>query len=147
MLFAVSERAMESSTKEKFKSFSFDFQAFKRNAEKNNVPFTPALPLVRALAAQLDYILRDEGLEARWERHREMRDRPIERTAKVGDILPPIAAASPSVSTIVPKHGSAVEIVAKMKEHGFTLGSGYGKLKEETFGLNSIMFPVLKSLK
>lgn len=132
-VFAVSDRALETSKKEKFKSFYFDFQAFKKNADQDNVPFTPALPLVRALAKQVDYILRDEGLEARWARHREMRDRTMARTERYADLLPPSTAASPSVSTLVPKHGSAREIVAAMKSRGYTLGSGYGKLKEESF--------------
>jgi len=132
-VFAVSERAMEASTKEKFKSYYFDFQAFLKNAAKKNVPYTPAIPLVRALARQLDYILRDEGLDARWARHIAMRDRTIERTSRFADVLPPLPAASPSVSTLVPKRGDARSIVIAMKERGFTLGGGYGKLKDETF--------------
>lgn len=132
-VFAVSQRAMEASAKEKFKSYYFDFQAFQRNAEKNNVPYTPALPLVRALTKQLDYILRDEGLEARWARHIEMRDRTIDRTAGYADILPTLDAASPSVTTLVPKTGSARKIVGDLAARGFTIGGGYGKLKDETF--------------
>jgi aspartate aminotransferase-like enzyme len=132
-VFAVSERAMEAAAKERFKSYYFDFQAFRKNADNNNVPFTPALPLVRALAKQLDYILRDEGLEARWNRHLEMRDRTIERTARFADLLPPLTVASPSVTTLVPKRGTGRQIVTRMKESGFTIGGGYGKLKEETF--------------
>ncbi len=132
-VFAVSDRALEASKTEKYKSYYFDFEAFRKNAEQNNVPFTPALPLVRALAKQLDYILRDEGLEARWKRHEAMRERTIERTAKYADLLPPRKVASPSVSTLVPKQGGARDIVAAMKSRGFTLGSGYGQLKDETF--------------
>ena len=132
-VFAVSERAMEASKKEKFKSYYFDFQAFRKNAEKNNVPYTPAIPLVRALAKQLDYIIRDEGLEARWSRHVEMRDRTIARTEKYADLLPPRRVASPSVSTLVPRNGTAKSFVHGMKSLGFTLGGGYGKLKDDTF--------------
>jgi aspartate aminotransferase-like enzyme len=132
-VFAVSERALEASKKEKFKSYYFDFQAFAENAEKNNVPYTPALPLVRALVKQLDYILRDEGLEARWNRHVAMRERVIERTVRCADVLPPRFAASPSVSTLVPKTGDPRRIVSEMQSRGFTIGGGYGKIKEETF--------------
>jgi aspartate aminotransferase-like enzyme len=132
-VFAVSERAMEASKKEKFKSFYFDFQAFRKNAENGNVPFTPSIPLVRALAKQLDYILRDEGLEARWARHLAMRERTIERTGKYADLLPPRSAASPSVSTLVPRKGNARKILDDMKAHGFNLGGGYGKLRDDTF--------------
>lgn len=132
-VFAVSDRAMKLSSKKKFKSFYFDFQLFQKNADEDNVPFTPAVPLIYALAAQLEYILRGEGLETRWERHREMQRRTVSRLESHADLLPPGSAASPSVSTLVPKHGTGREAVAAMKERGYILGGGYGKLSEETF--------------
>jgi aspartate aminotransferase-like enzyme len=132
-VFAVSDRAMERSEKEKFKSFYFDFQLFLKNARQDNVPFTPAISLVFALRAQLEHILRGEGLEARWKRHEEMQRLTVSRLQKHADLLPPEAAASPSVSTLVPKHGTGAEVVAAMKERGYILGGGYGKLNEDTF--------------
>ena len=134
-VFAVSERAMRRSESEKFKGMYFDFVEFRKNFDEScNVPYTPAVPIYYALAAQLDHILRGEGLEARWSRHRAMRDAVLVAAAKHADALAPHGHESPSVTTLVPKHGrSPQEIVDAMKLRGFTLSGGYGKIKDETF--------------
>lgn len=134
-VFAVSERAMARSEGEKFKGMYFDFVEFRRHYDEScNVPYTPAVPIYYALAAQLDHILRVEGLEARWARHRAMRDAVLAATAPHADALAPAGCESPSVTTLVPKHGrSPRALVDAMKARGFTLSGGYGKIKDDTF--------------
>jgi aspartate aminotransferase-like enzyme len=134
-VFAVSDRAMRRSESEKFKGMYFDFLEFRKHYEESgNVPYTPAVPIYYALAAQLDHIVRGEGLEERWARHRAMRDAVLSRTAPHADALAPRGAESPSVTTLVPRHGkSPREIVDAMKALGFTLSGGYGKIKDDTF--------------
>jgi len=134
-VFAVSDRAMARSEAEKFKGMYFDFVEFRKHFdESGNVPYTPAVPIYYALAAQLEHILRVEGLEARWERHRAMRDAVLTRTASHADALAPRGHESPSVTTLVPGHGrSPRAIVDAMKTRGFTLSGGYGKIKDDTF--------------
>ena len=46
------------------------------------MPSTPSIPHFYALAAQLEHIVRGEGLQARFERHRRMREITHERTAR-----------------------------------------------------------------
>ncbi|MBI2213917.1 MAG: alanine--glyoxylate aminotransferase family protein [Acidobacteria bacterium] len=134
-VFAVSEHAMERSASEKFKGMYFDFLEFRKHFdESGNVPYTPAVPVYYALAAQLEHILRAEGLEARWARHRAMRDAVLAKTAAHADPLASNGHESPSVTTLVPKHGrSPRAIVDSMKSRGFTVSGGYGRIKDDTF--------------
>ena len=134
-VFAVSDRAMARSESEKYKGMYFDFLEFLRHFEEScNVPYTPAVPIYYALAAQLEHILRGEGLEARWARHRAMRDAILAGTAEHADPLAPRGHESPSVTTLVPKHGRTPRaVVDAMKERGFTLSGGYGRIKDDTF--------------
>jgi aspartate aminotransferase-like enzyme len=132
-LFAVSERSLERAAKRSYGSTYFDFNEFKRQAETGGAPFTPSIPHYFALAKQLDAILRSETLEKRWERHANMRALTLERTASYANRVCPPTVASPSVTTLRPKSMTGERVVAAMKEHGFTLGSGYGKWRESTF--------------
>lgn len=134
-VFAVSERAMERARSQTYRGTYFDFLEYERNArDRQSTPFTPAIPLVYALDAQLDYILEDETLERRWSRHVEMRDLTIETCSSFARLMVEPQYASPSVSTFEPADGKAAsEIIASMRENGFVIGSGYGEWKDRTF--------------
>lgn len=119
----------------------FDVVEFERYALENQTPSTPALPLLYALEAQLGDIGR-EGIERRWARHAAMRDYTgdwVERCAKrfgaVGElrVLAPDGARSPTVTAVALPAGIAGSGVAKaVGERGFTIGAGYGKLRDTT---------------
>ncbi|HUP64224.1 MAG TPA: alanine--glyoxylate aminotransferase family protein [Thermoanaerobaculia bacterium] len=132
-VFSVSEAAFARADQKHYKGTYFNFLEFKRSAEENGVPFTPALPLVYALDWQLEQILEREGLEARWDRHRAMRDRVLERTSHFCEPASDHEALSPSVSALMPERITAADLLEKMRERGFTLGGGYGAWKDSTF--------------
>jgi predicted phosphoserine aminotransferase len=95
---------------------------------------TPALSLLFALEAQLGRIERAGGVEARWRRHEEMR-RTVEDWAERRGIayLPREGRRSWTVSCLkLPDGKSAKQIVGALKQAGWTIGSGYGALKEST---------------
>ena len=78
LAFAVaSDRLLERASELDDRGFYLDVVALHRAAEQLRFPQTPALPVVYALEAQLKRIL-VEGLEARWLRHRALRER-VER--------------------------------------------------------------------
>lgn len=134
-VFAVSERAMERARSKTYRGTYFDFVEYEKNArERQSTPFTPAVPLIYALDAQLDHILDEETLEKRWQRHVEMRDLTIDTCSPFARLMVDRSFASPSVSTFEPTGGkTAAEIIAAMRERGFVLGGGYGAWKEQTF--------------
>ncbi|GAC1438053.1 MAG: alanine--glyoxylate aminotransferase family protein [Thermoanaerobaculia bacterium] len=130
---AISDAAVTRAQKHPYRGTYFDFLEYKKQAEGDSVPATPSIPHFYALAKQLDHIVIEETLPARFERHRRMRDLTIERTAKYARLASDPAHASMTVSALEPSQVDAEVIRYRMKERGFILGGGYGQWKEKTF--------------
>lgn len=131
-LTAVSEQALARARRHPYRGTYFDFLVYKEKADDDSVPSTPSIPHFYALAAQLEHILRVEGLEARFERHRLMRDITRERTTRYARLASNPAHASASVTALNPVVPPEA-IRAEMKKRGYTLGGGYGIWKDTTF--------------
>jgi aspartate aminotransferase-like enzyme len=129
---AVSQNAIDRAKKHPYRGTYFDLLSYVDKAAESSVPSTPSIPHFYALAAQLDHILRDEGLEARFARHRRMRDLTHQRTKNFARLAGDPLYASATVSTLAPVM-SAERIRAEMKQRGYTLGGGYGQWKDTTF--------------
>ncbi len=139
--FAVaSERMMERARTLPGRGFYFDLVRFEAQLEKLQTPTTPAVTLFYSTAEQLGRIHR-ETMEARWARHRALSDRTVQWVEETAAELRPgmrvFAAAghrSPTVTCIgLPESGDGPKVVAGMRERGFVLGGGYGKLKPDAF--------------
>lgn len=115
----------------------FDLLEFDRYWSKHQTPTTPAVNLIYALVEQLRYI-DEEGLDARARRHRRMAERTWQWAEDVGgrwgmSVLAPEGARSPTVTAyVLPTELEAAAIVSRLKKNGYTIGAGYGKLKETT---------------
>jgi aspartate aminotransferase-like enzyme len=131
-VFAVSQQALARAQKVPYRGTYFDFLSFKKNADDGSVPSTPSIPHFYALAAQLEQMIRGEGLEARYRRHVAMRDLTLERTARMAKAASDRAHASATVTALEPLRDPE-EIRDAMKKRGFTLGGGYGQWKSKTF--------------
>jgi aspartate aminotransferase-like enzyme len=129
---AVSDQALARAKKHPYRGTYFDFVAYKEKADEDSVPSTPSIPHLYALAAELEHILRVEGLEARFERHRLMRAITHERTARYARIAGDPDHASATVTALTPVLPPNT-IRAEMKKRGYTLGGGYGEWKDTTF--------------
>lgn len=130
---------MERSASATRKGVYFDLVEFQRYIERDQTPSTPALSTMFALREQLEAIHR-EGLEARWGRHAAMAARcwqwvdDLREHKGVGvSVLAPKGHRSPTVTCIeLPEGGSGSGVAAAMRERGWVIGAGYGKLKEPT---------------
>jgi aspartate aminotransferase-like enzyme len=129
---AISDRSIERARKHPYRGTYFDFIQYKEKADENGVPSTPSIPHFFALARQLDDILRKETLDARFERHRRMRDLTIERTSRFAKLASDPEHASTTVSALRPVK-DAEQIRDEMRRLGYTLGGGYGDWKGSTF--------------
>ncbi len=129
---AVSDQALARARKRPYRGTYFDFVPYKEKADEGSVPSTPSIPHFYALALQLEHILRGEGLEARFERHRNMRDLTHKRITRFAKLASDPAHASPTVTAIAPGIPSET-IRSEMKKRGYTLGGGYGIWKDTTF--------------
>ncbi|MBV9774982.1 MAG: alanine--glyoxylate aminotransferase family protein [Gemmatimonadetes bacterium] len=115
----------------------FDLVEFEAQWAKHQTPNTPALSLIYALVEQMRRI-REEGVEARVARHREMAERCWEWVETEGarrglSVLAPEGLRSPTHTAIVlPEHLKGPRVTAALGERGWTIAAGYGKLKDST---------------
>ena len=140
LAFAVaSADFVERAKKVRNRGFYFDVVEYDNYAEKNQTPSTPATSLLYALEAQMGDIGR-EGIERRWERHIAMRDATIEWVEGMSrrrgvdlSVMAPEGARSPTVTVVVlPDNIKGPEVSEATKARGYTVGGGYGKLKDTT---------------
>ncbi|HEU4521171.1 MAG TPA: aminotransferase class V-fold PLP-dependent enzyme, partial [Thermoanaerobaculia bacterium] len=145
-LAAVSEAALRRAAKHPYRGTYFDFLEYKRHADADGVPSTPSISHFYALARQLDDILRRETLPARFERHRRMRDRTIERTASFAELAADRQHASSTVTALRPSIDPEL-IRSRMRERGYTIGGGYGEWKKTTFRIGHMGDIPMESLE
>jgi aspartate aminotransferase-like enzyme len=129
---AVSDNALARARKHPYRGTYFDFVAYKEKADEDSVPSTPSIPHFYALAAQLEHILRGEGLPARFDRHRRMREITHQRVSRYAKLASDPEFASNSVTAVAPVLPPDT-IRNEMKALGYTLGGGYGIWKDTTF--------------
>ncbi|HEX9108890.1 MAG TPA: alanine--glyoxylate aminotransferase family protein, partial [Longimicrobiales bacterium] len=130
------ERLLQRAASKPDRGVYFDFIEFDKGIRKNQTPNTPALSLFYALDAQLRRI-EAEGIESRWARHSAMAQSVYAWVARMQDrgldlgILAPEGYRSPTVTCIgLPAPFSGPVVNNAMKDRGYTIATGYGKLKE-----------------
>lgn len=118
----------------------FDLVEFEQYIHKHQTPNTPALSLLYAAVEQCEHIAR-ETIAARWDRHHAMATMTHEWVAQLATetglpfaVFAPVGRRSPTVTAIeVPAPLSGDAIVARVANHGYVIGGGYGTLKQRTF--------------
>ena len=153
-VFAVSPAALA-----KDRGYYFDIVEFQKNAEQSMTPSTPSIGHVFALASKLEDFFA-EGLEARYARHRQTNQLVRDWAAKHGFVLFPEPGYESVTLTCVSngaRPGGRVVDVAKLqklvKDQGFLIDGGYGKIKGTTFRISNMgdetaasMAPLLAAL-
>ncbi|MDB4949839.1 MAG: hypothetical protein JWM27_2488 [Gemmatimonadetes bacterium] len=114
----------------------FDLPEFDRYHARWQTPNTPALSLLYALHEQARRI-GEEGVEARAHRHAAMTVRThawvLDEGPRRGlSLFAPEGRRSPTVTTIAVADGRAPALVKGMEARGWTIGGGYGPLKDDT---------------
>jgi aspartate aminotransferase-like enzyme len=133
-VFTVSKKAYERAEKIRNRGYYFDFLSFKKSAEKNETPSTPAIPQIYGLNRQLDKML-EEGMENRFERHKRMAEYTRKWAIERGfELFPEKGYESNTLTTITNKKKiNVADLIKKLTEKGVTISNGYGDLKEKTF--------------
>jgi len=133
-LGVASERMLERAKTLHGRGLYFDLVSFEEATRKFQPTNTPALSLFYALEAQLGRIERGGGVEARWQRHDAMRRRVEAWSEPHGvRLVPPEGRRSWTVSCLqMPEGKRAREIVGALQQQGWTIGDGYGALKDKT---------------
>ncbi len=143
-VFACSPAALAKAATVKDRGYYFDFVEFQKNAEQSMTPSTPSIPHVFALASKLDEFFA-EGLVARYVRHQKTNKMVRDWAAKHGFTLFPEAGFESITLTCVSngaKPGGRTVDVPKLqklvKDQGFLIDGGYGKIKGTTFRISNM---------
>ncbi len=143
-VFVCSPAAMAKAATAKDRGYYFDLVEFQKNAEQNMTPSTPSIGHVFALSSKLDDIFA-EGLEARYARHRQTNQMVRDWATKHGFTLFPEAGFESLTLTCVSngaKPGGRAVDVPKLqklvKDRGFLIDGGYGKIKGTTFRISNM---------
>ena len=133
-LAAASERMVQRAKTLSGRGLYFDLVSFLDATTKHQPTNTPAVSLLYALETQLARIEREGGVEARWSRHDAMRRRVEQWSDQHGvTYLPREGRRSWTVSCLkLPGGKTSKPVVAALKQAGWTIGAGYGSLKEST---------------
>jgi aspartate aminotransferase-like enzyme len=143
-VFTCSKAALDKAAKAPDRGYYFDFVEFQKNAEGSMTPSTPSIAHVYALESKLGDIFA-EGLDARFARHATLSKMTRDWAAGQGFTLFPEAGFESQTLTCVSNGarpgGRAVD-VAKLqklvKDQGFLIDGGYGKIKGTTFRLSNM---------
>jgi len=143
-VFVCSPAALAKAATAKDRGYYFDFAEFQKNAEQSMTPSTPGIPHVFALSSKLDEFFA-EGLEARYARHRQTNQMTRDWAARHGFTLFPEKGFESLTLCCInngAKPGGRVIDVAKLqklvKEQGFLIDGGYGKIKGATFRISNM---------
>ncbi len=143
-VFVCSPAALAKAATAKDRGYYFDIVEFQKNAEQSMTPSTPSIGHVNALASKLEDIF-SEGLEARFARHRQTSQMTRDWAARHGFTLFPEKGFESLTLTCVSngaRPGGRVVDVPKLqklvKDQGFLIDGGYGKIKGTTFRISNM---------
>jgi serine---pyruvate transaminase len=130
---AVSPKAWQRIESQDRPAFYFDLLAYRKAAAENETPYTPAIPLVEALAESLR-LIRAAGIENVWARSRKLSRAVLAGIAALG--LRPVAKRpAEGVSAVyLPESVDGKEFLARLEQRfGIKLAGGQGPLKGRIF--------------
>jgi aspartate aminotransferase-like enzyme len=143
-VFTCSPAALAKAATVKDRGYYFDFVEFQKNAQDHMTPSTPSIGHIYALSSKLDDFFA-EGLENRYARHKQTNQMTRDWAARHGFNLFPEAGFESITLTCISngaRPGGRVVDVAKLqklvKDQGFLIDGGYGKIKGTTFRLSNM---------
>lgn len=143
-VFTASQAALARAATMPGRGYYFDFVEFEKNAQENMTPSTPSISHIYALSQKLDEFFA-EGLPARYARHLKTNQMTRDWAKKHGfNLFPEPGYESITLCCISngARPGGRVIDVAKLqklvKDQGFLIDGGYGKIKGTTFRVSNM---------
>src|SRR4029077_17785474 len=143
-VFVCSPAALAKAATMPDRGYYFDFVEFQKNAEQSMTPSTPSISHTYALSSKLDEFFA-EGLENRFARHRKTNQMTRDWATKHEFTLFPEKGFESLTLTCInngAKTGGRVVDVPKLqkmvKDAGFLIDGGYGKIKGTTFRISNM---------
>jgi len=144
-VFVASPAALAKAATAKDRGYYFDFVEFEKNAKDSMTPSTPSIPHIYALSSKLDEFF-TEGLEQRYARHQQTNQMIRDWAARHGFTLFPEKGFE-SITLCCVNNGAraeggrvvdAAKLQKLVKEQGFLIDGGYGKIKGTTFRISNM---------
>ncbi len=130
---AASPRAWEAVEASTSPRYYLDMRAMKKNWSKYQTPYTGPVSLVRALHEALA-MMREEGLENLYERHRRLAEASRAAMQAIGLVLVAEHPANGVTAVWGPEGVDTGKLTRKMRdEYGVTIAGGQGHLKGKIF--------------
>ena len=144
-VFVCSPGALAKAATAPDRGYYFDFVEFEKNAREHMTPSTPSIPHVYALASKLEEF-HAEGLPARYARHQQTNRMLRDWGTKHGFTLFPEAGFESLTlccfnNGATPRAGRTVDVARLqklVKDQGFLIDGGYGKIKGTTFRISNM---------
>ncbi len=133
-VFTASERALRRAAAMEGRGYYFDYLEFDASDAKDNTPSTPCISQIYAMDRQLERMFA-EGLETRWERHRDLAGYVRGwLTSRGFELFPDAGYESLTLTCARNTRGVDLAVLKKrLAEAGFAFDDGYGKIKGQTF--------------
>ena len=146
---SISNDAIEKTAQVKNRGLYFDFLSLLKKNKDHQTPTTPPIPQIRALASQIDHILNQEGLENRFERHKNLGETTRKWVVGNGfEMFPEKTFESNTVSTINNSLNLNIgRLVSTLLEKGYRIVNGYGSLRGKTFRIGHMGEITVNSLQ
>ncbi|MDP3732007.1 MAG: alanine--glyoxylate aminotransferase family protein [Candidatus Omnitrophota bacterium] len=138
---SVSPKAWKLIESSKSPKYYFDLKAAKKAWESTDTPFTPAITLIIALCESLKMI-KEDGLENVFARHRKMADATREAVKALGlELFAPTASSDVVTAVKVPAGIDGEKLVKAMRDTcGVTIAGGQAELKGKVFRIAHMGF-------
>ncbi len=151
-VFTASPAALAKAATVKDRGYYFDFVEFEKNAKDSMTPSTPSTPHIYALDSKLGEFFA-EGLDARYVRHQTTNQMLRDWGSKHGFTLFPEAGFE-SITLCCFNNGAkpggravdAAKLQKLVKEQGFLIDGGYGKIKGTTFRISNMGDETVESM-
>jgi len=132
---SVSEKMLERAEEVESRSYYFNLPLMHKYHKRSQTRTTPAIPQLYALRKQLEDIVEVEGIEGRFERHREMAEYVQNWALKYFDIFAEEGYWSNTVTCIENTRGIDVEFLIEtlVDKYNIRIANGYGHLKNNAF--------------
>ncbi|WP_320169188.1 aminotransferase class V-fold PLP-dependent enzyme [Maridesulfovibrio sp.] len=131
------DEALEKAEKVANRGYTTDIIAQMSKARLKQTLTTPNGTLVNQMCVQLDYIVNEETVQARFQRHEKMRDIAVKWAGTMDgyELFAQEGYRSPTMTSFkTPAHMTIdrlKEVKELMREHGYLFDPGYGKINKE----------------
>ena len=136
------KKAMDMIPKSKLPKYYFDLKAYKKSLDKDDVPWTPAVGLVRGLCKSID-IIKEEGIENVLARHARLANATREAVKGLGLELFSASPSNAVTAVKVPSGLDGQELVKTMRnKYGVTIAGGQAHMKGKIFRIAHLGYMV-----